>query len=66
MQTPFNILIVGMTTCGKTICLLNMLEKDYNKHFDFIILICPMLEWKYIKDNDFIAIQCEQTQVTLC
>ena len=47
------------TSCRKTNYLLKILEKDYNKHFDFIVLVCPMFEWKYIKDNDFIEIQCD-------
>ena len=40
IMEPFNMIIVGMT-CGKTNYLLNMLEKDYNKHFHYIILIIP-------------------------
>lgn len=70
MKTPFNMLIVGMTACGKTYYLLDMIEKEYMNHFDYIILICPTLEWnktyrewKFLKDPDFIAIQCEQDNV---
>ena len=66
METPFNIIILGTSRCGKTSCLLNMIEKD-NKHFGHIILICSTFEWnrtyqewKYIKDNYFITIHCEQ------
>ena len=32
---PFNMLIAGMTACGKTKYLLDMLEKDYKNHFDY-------------------------------
>ena len=72
MQTPFNMLVVDMTACGKTRYLLNLLEQDYKIRFDFIILICPTFswnmsyqEWKYINDPDFIAIECEQDKVDL-
>ena len=60
---PFNMIIVRMTSYGKTSYLLNMLEKDYKNYFDYIILICPTFkwnrtyqEWKYIKDNDSITV----------
>ena len=41
LQTPFHMLIVGMTACGKTHYLLEMLEKNFKGRFDFIFLICP-------------------------
>ena len=41
---PFNMLI-GMTSCGKTKYVQDMLEKDYKHHFDYILLICPMLDY---------------------
>ena len=70
METPFNMIICGMTNCGKTFYLLNMMETQVNKHFDYIILICPTYtwnetyqEWEYINDPDFIAIECDQDNV---
>ena len=67
METPFNMIIVGMTNSGKTFYLLDMLEKSYRKHFDYIIIICPTFswnrtyqEWKYLADEDVIPIECEQ------
>ena len=52
-------IIVGMTACGKTHYLLNMLEKEYKNHYDYIFIICPTLEdnktyqqWKYLPDSD--------------
>ena len=36
-QPPFNMLIVGMTGSGKTQFLLDMLETEYNRVFDYII-----------------------------
>ena len=29
--------------CGKTNLILELIEKEYNKHFDYIIIICPIL-----------------------
>ncbi len=45
LQTPFNMMIVGMTGCGKTHYLLNMLEEEYFGHFEYIFLICPTYIW---------------------
>ena len=51
-------IIVGMTACGKTQYLLNMLEKEYKNHYDYIFIVCPTLEdktyqqWKYLPDPD--------------
>ena len=70
MESPFKMIICGMTNCGKTYYLLNMIEKHYKKHFDYIILICPTFtwnktyqDWKYINDPDFIAVECDQDNV---
>ena len=70
METPFNMIIVGMTGRGKTWYLLKMLENEYMKHFDYIILICPTLsrnktyqEWRYMGDEDLIQIECDQGDV---
>ena len=69
MDTPFNMIICGMTNCRKTFYLLNMLETQFNKHFDYI-LICPTFswnetyqQWKYINDSDLFAIECDQDKV---
>ena len=47
-----------------------MLEKQFNKHFDYIILICPTFswnktyqEWKYVNYSDLFAIECDQDNV---
>ena len=52
-------IIVGMTACGKTHYLLDMLEKEYKNHYDYIFIVCPTLEdnktyqqWKYLTDPD--------------
>ena len=33
------------TGCGKTYLVLDLIGKEYNKHFDYIIIICPTLRW---------------------
>ena len=67
---PFNMIIVGMTVCGKTKYLLDFLEKEYKNYFEYIFLICPTFEWnktyenwKYDKDENFITIPCDQDNV---
>ena len=37
-------IFTGQTNCGKTHLVLNLIEKEYNKHFDFIIIICTTLK----------------------
>lgn len=70
LETPFNMIIVGMTGCGKTYYLLKMLESDYKGHFEYIFLICPTYlynktyqEWKYKDDKNFFPIPCDQDLV---
>ena len=41
MEPPFNVIIVGMTACGKTRYLLEMLEKEHLGVFDYVVLVCP-------------------------
>ena len=36
-------IFIGQTGCGKTHLTLELIEKEYNKHFDYIIIICPTL-----------------------
>ncbi len=70
METPFNMMIVGMTGCGKTYYLLDMIEKEYFGHFDYILLICPTRfwnktyqEWAYKDSEKFYPISCDQDSV---
>jgi septin family protein len=44
-QPPFNMLLVGMTGSGKTQFLLDMLETEYNRVFDYIAIVCPTINW---------------------
>ena len=52
-------IFTGQTGCGKTHLVLELTEKEYNKHFDFTVIIWPTLcenstyhvkEW--IKNDD--------------
>ena len=70
METPFNMMIVGMTGCGKTHYLLDMLEKDYFGHFDYIFLICSTYFWNHTYQNwtykdsaKFYPLPCDQDSV---
>ena len=63
-------IIVGMTACGKTHYLLEMLEKEYKNHFGHIFIVCPTLEdnktyqqWKYLADPDVYALPVSHDNV---
>ena len=38
-------IFTGPTGCGKTHHVLDLIEKENNKHFDYIIFICPTIRW---------------------
>ena len=70
MEPTFNMIVLGMTGCGKTYYLLKLLAKEYKNKFDSIYLICPTFpynktyqEWKFVNDKDFILIPCDQHDV---
>ena len=44
MKEPHTALFVAPTGVGKTHLALNLLEREYKNHFDFIIIICPMVK----------------------
>ena len=45
MQEPHTVLFVPSTEIGKTHLTLDLLEKEYFNHFDFIIIICTTLRY---------------------
>ncbi len=70
VETPFNMMIVGMTNCGKTYYLLEMIEKEYFRHFEYIFLICPTYkrnktyqEWIYKDSERFYPIPSDEDSV---
>ena len=72
MDTPFNMIITGMTVGGRTHYLLNFTERRHKSNFDYIIIICPTFswnktyeQWKYINDPDTIIIECDQENIQL-
>ena len=59
IKKPSTAIFISPTGCGKTHLVLELIENHYNKHFDYIIIICPTLhenetchakEW--IKNDD--------------
>ena len=59
IKKPRTSIFIGQTGCGKTHLALELIEKEYNTNFDYIIIICPALlendiyhakEW--IKNDD--------------
>ena len=59
IKEPYTTIFNGSTSCGKTHLVLDLIEKEYNKHCDKIIIICPTLPWNktyhskdWIKNND--------------
>ena len=57
IKEPHTTIFTGPTGCGKTHFVLDLIEKEYNKHSDSIIIICPT--WhktyhskKWIKNDD--------------
>ena len=43
IKDPHTTIFTGQTGCGKTHLVLDLIEKEYNKHFDYIVIICPTL-----------------------
>ena len=57
-------IFTGPMGCGKTHLVLDLIEKEYNKHFDYIIIICPTLRWNktyhgkdWIRNDDKVGLQ---------
>ena len=45
IKEPHTTIFTGPTGCRKTYLVLDLIKKEYNKHFDYIIIICPTLRW---------------------
>ena len=58
IKKPHTAIFTRPTGCGKTHLVLDLIEEEYNKHFDYIIIIWPTLPWNktyfkdWIKNND--------------
>ena len=44
LKEPHTVIFTGQTGCGKTHLVLDLIEKEYKKHFDYIVIICPTLQ----------------------
>ena len=47
-------LISGITGCGKTHFVLDLLETEYKKKFDYIIIVCPTFQYNKTYNRKFI------------
>jgi Cdc6-like AAA superfamily ATPase len=54
-KPPFNMLISGITGCGKTHFVLDLLETQYKNKFDYIIIVCPTFQFNKTYDRKFIG-----------
>ena len=45
IKGPHKTIFAGPTGCEKTHLVLDLIKKEYNKHFDYIINLCPTLWW---------------------
>ena len=63
---PHSAMFIGVTACGKTEFLLQLLETVYKSHFEFIVILCPTildnktyLSRKWIFDYKNVFIVCD-------
>ena len=42
---PHSAVVCGQTGCGKTLFVLDLLEKEYQDVFENIVILCPTVEW---------------------
>ena len=60
IKEPHTAIFIGQTGCGKTHLVLDSIENQYNKYFDYIFIICPTLrennktyhDKEWIKNDD--------------
>ena len=45
IKEPRTAIFTGQMKCGKTHFVLDLIEKEYSKHFDYIIIISPTLQY---------------------
>ena len=44
IKDPHTTIFTGQTGCGKTHLVLDLIEKEYKKHFHYIVVICPTFQ----------------------
>ena len=47
IKKPHTAMFISQTGCRKTHLVLDLMENQYNNHFDYIIIICPTLRENY-------------------
>ncbi len=52
---PHNLLVSGITNCGKTHFILDLLETIYENYFTNIILFCPTYDFNKTYDRDIVS-----------
>ena len=59
IKKPHTAIFIGQTGSGKTHLVFELIEKEDNNHFDYIIIICSTLRWNktyhskdWIKNDD--------------
>ena len=59
IKDPHTAIFTGPTSCRKTHLVLDLIEKEYNQRFQYIIIICPTIRWSktyhtrhWIRDDD--------------
>ena len=57
VEPSFNMLISGITNCGKTHYVLDLLEKHCKNKFDYIVIYCPTFLVNNTIKNLFIIIK---------
>ena len=53
IKDPHTTIFTRQKGCGKTQLVLDLIEKEYKKHFDYIIVICPTIginETHHVRD----------------
>ena len=45
IKHPYTAIFTGPTVIGKAHLVLDMIETQYNKYFDKIIILCPAIRW---------------------
>ena len=51
IKEPHKAIFTGQTKCGKTQLVLDLIEKEYTKHFDYSIIVCPTIRWNETYDT---------------
>jgi len=45
LKETFNMIISGITNCGKTKYVLDLLTSEYMHYYDYVVIICPTYLW---------------------